>query len=212
METNIELEKYICTHLKEEDPALKELERETFLNVLRPRMLSGHVQGTLLTMFSQMIQPKRILEIGTYTGYSAICLAKGLPNDGRLHTIEVNDELENMAKKYFEKAGMNSKIIQHIGDAKAIIPTLDEPFDLVFIDADKREYSNYFDLVIDKIPSGGMIIADNILWSGKVTEKPDPRDEQTKGILEFNLKVKHDSRVTQTIVPLRDGLMLIRKR
>lgn len=212
METSIELEKYIRTHLEEEDPALKELERETFLNVLRPRMLSGHVQGTLLTMFSQMIQPKRILEIGTYTGYSAICLAKGLTDDGQLHTIEVNDELENMAKKYFEKAGMNSKIIQHIGDAKTIIPTLNEPFDLIFIDADKREYSNYFDLVIDKVPSGGMIIADNILWSGKVTEKPDPRDEQTKGILEFNLKVKHDPRVTQTIVPLRDGLMLIRKR
>ncbi|WP_159518640.1 O-methyltransferase [Sunxiuqinia indica] len=211
MEIAFELEKYILGHINEEDPVLTELERDTFLNVLQPRMLSGHLQGTILTMFSQMLQPKQILEIGTFTGYSAICLAKGLAEGGQLHTIEINDELESMALKYFQKAGLATKIIQHIGDAEIVIPSLSEQFNLVFIDGDKREYSSYFDLVIDKVPSGGVIIADNILWSGKVTEQPDPNDQQTIGILEFNQKIKNDPRVSQTIIPLRDGLMLIRK-
>ncbi|WP_321288620.1 O-methyltransferase [uncultured Sunxiuqinia sp.] len=211
MEIDLKLDKYILAHIDEEDPVLTELERDTFLNVLQPRMLSGHLQGTILKMLSQLLHPKQILEIGTFTGYSAICLAKGLAEGGQLHTIEINDELESMALRYFQKAGLATKIIQHIGDAETVIPSLNEQFDLVFIDGNKREYSSYFDLVIDKVPSGGLIIADNILWSGKVTEQPDPNDEQTIAILEFNQKVKNDPRVSQTIIPLRDGLTLIRK-
>ncbi|TDO05006.1 O-methyltransferase [Sunxiuqinia elliptica] len=212
MDTAIELEKYILAHIDEQDPVLQELERETFLHVLRPRMLSGHLQGTILTMFSLMLQPQRILEVGTYTGYSAICLAKGLADDGQLHTIELNDELESIAQKYFKKAGLSEKIIQHLGDAKTIIPQLQGPFDLIFLDGDKRDYIAYFDLVIDQIRPGGIILADNILWSGKVVEKLDEKDEQTKGILAFNQKIKDDPRVSQTIIPFRDGLMLIRKK
>lgn len=212
MDTAIELEKYILAHIDEQDPVLQELERETFLHVLRPRMLSGHLQGTILTMFSQMLQPQRILEVGTYTGYSAICLAKGLADDGQLHTIELNDELESIAQKYFQKAGLSEKITQHLGDAKTIIPQLKGPFDLVFLDGDKRDYIAYFDLVVDQIRPGGIILADNILWSGKVVEKLDEKDEQTKGILAFNQKMKDDPRVSQTIIPFRDGLMLIRKK
>jgi caffeoyl-CoA O-methyltransferase len=208
---NIELEKYIHAHIGDEDAVLQELTRETYLHVLWPRMLSGHLQGKILEMFSRMIQPKRILEIGTFTGYSAICLAKGLQDGGQLHTVEINDELENMARKYFRKAGLDSKIIQHCGDAKTIIPGMEEIFDLVFIDADKRDYSDYFDLVFEKVRQGGIIIADNILWSGKVVEAIDPNDEQTLGILNFNKKIKNDPRVSQIILPVRDGLMLIRK-
>ena len=212
MDTAIELEKYILAHIDEQDPVLQELERETFLHVLRPRMLSGHLQGTILTMFSQMLQPQRILEVGTYTGYSAICLTKGLADDGQLHTIELNDELESIAQKYFQKAGLSEKITQHLGDAKTIIPQVKGPFDLVFLDGDKRDYIAYFDLVIDQVRPGGIILADNILWSGKVVEKLDEKDEQTKGILAFNQKMKDDPRVSQTIIPFRDGLMLIRKK
>ena len=211
MENKPELEKYILSHIDEEDAVLQALTRETYLQVLRPRMLSGRLQGKMLEMFSRMVQPKRILEIGTFTGYSAICLAKGLPEGGKLHTIEINDELENMAQKYFIKAGLGNKIIQHIGDAKIIIPSLKETFDLVFIDGNKRDYSTYFDLVIEKVNSGGMMIADNILWSGKVAEAIEPSDEQTLGILNFNKKIKDDPRVSQVILPVRDGLMLIRK-
>ncbi|MGQ7871295.1 O-methyltransferase [Sunxiuqinia sp. sy24] len=212
MEQTHELEKYILAHIDEEDSVLKELERETFLRVLHPRMLSGHAQGTILTMISQMVCPNRILEIGTYTGYSAICLAKGLADGGLLHTIEINDELETMAHSYFVKAGIQHQVRQHIGDARSIIPSLDEPFELVFIDGDKREYASYLDLVIDRVPSGGILIADNILWSGKVVEALDAKDEQTQGILAFNQKIKDDPRVSQTILPFRDGLMLIRKK
>ncbi|MGD9929805.1 MAG: O-methyltransferase [Mangrovibacterium sp.] len=210
--TGIDLEKYILEHTEEEDPVLKELYRETHLNVLRPRMLSGHLQGRILEMFSYMIRPERILEIGTFTGYSAICLAKGLKEGGKLHTIELNDELETIARKYIDKAGLANQIVCHMGNACEIIPALDETFDLVFLDGDKREYSHYFDLVFDKIRPGGFIFADNILWSGKVTQKVDPRDEQTIGILQFNDKMKDDPRVSQVILPLRDGLMLIRKK
>lgn len=211
MNNNVDLEKYILEHIDKEDAVLKELERETFLKILRPRMLSGHLQGKMLEFFSQMIHPHRILEIGTYTGYSAICLAKGLQKGGILHTIEINDELESMAQKYFEKAGLTTAITQHIGDANSIIPTLNETFDLVFIDGDKRDYPTYFELVIDHVRKGGILIADNILWNGKVVEEVDPNDEQTKGILAFNNKIKNDPRVSQIILPLRDGLMLIRK-
>lgn len=207
-----ELEKYILAHTEEEDPVLNELNRETYVNVLRPRMLSGHLQGKILEMFSCMVRPVRILEIGTFTGYSAICLAKGLVEGGKLHTIEINDELENIARKYIDKAGFADRVVCHIGDACEIIPSLNETFDLVFIDGDKREYSRYFDLVFDKVRPGGFILADNILWSGKVTEEVDVRDEQTIGILQFNKKMKNDSRVSPVILPLRDGLMLIRKK
>lgn len=211
MENNFELEKYIVDFSTPEDPTLYELNRETNISILRPRMLSGHIQGLLLEMLSTMIRPQRILEIGTFTGYSALCLAKGLAEEGILHTIEVNDELEWIATKYFEKAGIQHKIKQHIGDACEIIPTLDETFDFVFLDGNKREYCRYYDLVFDKLRSGGYILADNILWDGKVVQEVDQRDGQTIGILEFNHRVKDDERVRQVILPLRDGLSLIRK-
>jgi caffeoyl-CoA O-methyltransferase len=211
MENNFELEKYIGDFSTPEDPVLYELNRETNISILRPRMLSGHIQGLLLEMLSTMIRPKRILEIGTFTGYSALCLAKGLTENGLLHTIEVNDELEWIAAKYFEKAGMQDKIKQHIGDACEIIPALDETFDFIFLDGNKREYCRYYDLVFDKLRPGGYLLADNILWDGKVVQEVDHRDAQTIGILEFNQRVKDDTRVRQVILPLRDGLSLIRK-
>lgn len=212
MTENYDLTKYILEHSTPEDPVLYELDRETNISILRPRMLSGHIQGLLLEMLCRMVQPARILEIGTFTGYSAICMARGLNEGGKLHTIEVNDELEWIASKYIEKAGLREQIVQHIGDACEIIPCLDESFDFVFLDGDKREYSRYYDLVFDKVRPGGYLLADNILWDGKVVEEVDRRDGQTIGILDFNKKVKDDPRVTQVILPLRDGLMLIRKK
>ena len=192
-----------------ESTALFELNRETNLKVLMPQMLSGHLQGSFLQMMSCMIHPKRILEIGTFTGYSAICLAQGLTTDGLLHTIDVNAEIEDMVKKYFSKAGVSEKIKLHIGDAQKIIPQLNETFDLVFIDADKINYSNYYDLVFDKVRSGGFIVADNVLWSGKVlSENPD---KDTEAIKQYNAKVHADIRVENMILPLRDGLMIARK-
>ena len=211
MNKKFEFDSYILNHTEEEDELLTELDRETNLHVLRPRMLSGHLQGKILEMLSKMIQPKCILEIGTFTGYSAICLAKGLKQDGKLHTIEINDELEHISRKYFGKSGLSDTIIQHTGDACAIIPTIKEKFDLVFMDGDKREYSRYFDLIFENVNPGGFLLADNILWSGKVIHDPDPRDEQTLKIIEFNEKIKNDKRVSQVILPIRDGLMLIRK-
>ena len=207
-----EIDKYILNHIEHEDEVLKELERETHLNVLSARMISGHLQGQVLTMFSKMIQPKYILEIGTFTGYSAICLAKGLQETGKLITIEINDELENLAKKYIGKTGLNNKIEQRIGSALKIIPTLKESFDLVFIDADKGEYVAYYQSVFDKVRNGGYIIADNTLWSGKVLEKIAATDEKTKGVIEFNTLVKNDNRVEKIILPLRDGMTIIRKK
>jgi caffeoyl-CoA O-methyltransferase len=192
-----------------ESLALQELSRETHAKVLMPRMLSGHLQGRLLSMFSHMIQPGRILEIGTYTGYSAICLAEGLKENGLLHTIDINEELEQMAKKYFEKAGLQNKIIIHIGNALEIIPALDEVFDLVFIDADKENYSAYYDLVFDKVRTGGFILADNVLWSGKVLEKK--KDKDTAAIHAYNQKILHDNRVENVLLPVRDGIMIARK-
>jgi len=207
-----EIDRYILDHIDEEDPLLAELDRETHLKVLGARMISGHLQGQVLTMLSKMINPKTILELGTFTGYSAICLAKGLSDDGKLVTIEVDDELESLALKYFEKAGLAEKIDQRIGSALEIIPTLSEKFDLVFIDADKREYVQYFELLIDCLESGAWILADNTLWNGKVLDEPKPDDLQTKGILEFNALIKNDNRVEKVILPLRDGLTLIRKK
>ncbi len=206
------LDNYILDHIDEEDPVLQELDRETHLKVLGARMLSGNLQGQVLTMLSKMIQPKRILEVGTFTGYSAICLAKGLTEDGKLITIELDDELEALSKKYFEKAGLTGKIEQRIGPALEIIPKIDETFDLVFLDADKEEYSGYFHLVFDRLRSGGIIIADNTLWSGKVLETPAADDHQTKGIIAFNEMIKNESRVEKVILPLRDGMTIIRKK
>ena len=207
-----EIDKYILNHIEPEDEILKELDRETHLNMIGARMISGHLQGQVLTMLSKMIRPKCILELGTFTGYSAICLAKGLQEGGKLITIEIDDELENIAKKYFEKAGVQKKIVQRIGPALEIIPTLNETFDLVFIDAHKPEYPAYYEVVIGKVKSGGYIIADNTLWSGKVLEKPAPDDFQTLGIIQFNEIVKNDSRIEKVILPLRDGMTIIRKK
>ncbi len=207
-----EIDKYILSHIDSEDEILKELARETYLKVLGARMLSGHLQGQVLTMLSKMIQPKNILEIGTFTGYSAICLAKGLKEGGKLFTIEIDDELESFAGKYFEKSGFGDRIIQKIGSALKIIPTLNETFDLVFIDADKREYPAYYESVFEKVNSGGYIFADNILWSGKVLSEPSSDDEQTMGIIAFNRLIKNDDRVEKVILPLRDGMTIIRKK
>ena len=206
------IEQYILDHSDQEDPVLAELNRETNLKILRPRMLSGHLQGKILEMISKMINPEKILELGTYTGYSAICLAKGLKENGELHTIEINDELEDFILKYFKKAGIENKVKLHIGDAKSIIEKLNMQFDLVFIDADKREYLEYYHMVFDYVKPGGFILADNVLWSGKVIELEEPDDEYTKGIFDFNDFIKNDDRVEKVILPLRDGLTLIRKK
>jgi len=207
-----EIDKYILNHIEPEDEILKELDRETNLNVIGARMISGHLQGQVLTMISKMIRPKYILELGTFTGYSAICLAKGLQEGGKLITIEIDDELENIAKKYFDKAGIHQKIEQRIGSALEIIPTLKETFDLVFIDAHKPEYPAYYEAVFDKVNNGGIIIADNTLWSGKVLEKPADDDTHTHGIMQFNDIIKNDNRVEKVILPLRDGMTIIRKK
>ena len=197
--------------LTKESSLLSELNRETWSKVLIPRMLSGHLQGRALSMLSKMIRPKRVLEIGTYTGYSAICLCEGLEQGGKLITIDINEELENMAISYFKKAAVKDKIQHFVGNAIDIIPTLDDGFDLVFIDADKENYSNYFDLVIDKMPVGGFIIADNVLWSGKVVKTTDAKDQETKAIKAFNNKVQNEERVENVLFPIRDGLMICRK-
>lgn len=205
------LDQYILDHITPEEGFLRELDRETHLKVLRSRMLSGHLQGQILSMISCMIKPKFILEIGTFTGYSALCLAKGLAEGGQIHTIEIDDELESIAKKYFLKSGMADCIVQHIGDARKIIPSINQSFDLVFIDADKREYCDYYNMVFDHIPVGGFILADNILWDGKVVDPDAADEEQTRGILDFNNLVQNDSRVRNVILPVRDGIMLVQK-
>lgn len=206
------IDNYILSHIDSEDDVLHELDRETHLKVRGSRMLSGHLQGKLLTMFSQMIRPNRILEIGTFTGYSAICLAKGLSEQGKLITIEKNDELQYIANNYFIKAGMQHQIEQQTGKAKELIPAINEQFDLVFIDADKREYSEYYRLVFNKVRNGGFIIADNTLWNDKVLKDIANEDTQTKGIEEFNKMIKHDQRIEKIILPIRDGISVIRKK
>ncbi len=208
------IDTYVNDHTKAESDLLQELNRETHSKILMPRMLSGHLQGRVLSMISHMIKPKRILEIGTYTGYSAICLAEGLAEGGILHTIDINEELETMVRRYLRLAGMENKIQYHIGDAMNIIPYLHEKFDLVFIDADKENYSNYYDLVFEKINPGGFIIADNVLWSGKVLlDEPGVTDDKdTLALVAFNDKVVTDERVENVLFPIRDGLMVIRKK
>ena len=202
------LSDYSSAHTTSETDLLKKINRDTHANVLKPRMLSGHLQGRLLSMLSHMIQPSSILEIGTYTGYSAICLAEGLRPGGKLITIDRNEELESKVRSYFKEAGYDKTIELLIGNALHIIPTLTTTFDLVFIDADKENNSRYFDLVIDKVPSGGYILADNVLWSGKVI---GATDKDTRAVTDFNDKVHNDPRVENVLLPVRDGIMIMRK-
>lgn len=208
-----DLERYIIDQISPEDPVLTELDRQTHLRVIQPRMLSGHLQGRLLEMFTAMVRPQYVLELGTFTGYSAIAMARGLERpEAVLHTVEVNDELYDFAAEYIEKAGLRDRIVQHIGPALEVVPQLGLVFDLVFIDADKREYPDYFRMLLDGgwVRSGSIILADNVLWSGKVVEEVAHNDRQTLGLLEFNRIVRDDPRVDQVIVPLRDGLTIIR--
>lgn len=207
-----ELDAYCCNHSENEPDYLKELNRRTHLEVLQPRMLSGHFQGRVLSMLSHMIQPKRILEIGTYTGYSALCFAEGLAENGKVITIDVNEELSDLVNEFIQKANMTEKVFPMIGDALQIIPTLDEEFDIVFIDADKKNYVNYYNLVFDKVKPGGYIIADNVLWSGKVLEDYEKLDASTKVIMDYNTLIHNDPRVQEVLFPIRDGLNIARKR
>jgi len=207
-----DIEQYVIAHSEPEPEHLYDLNRKTHLKVLQPRMLSGHVQGRVLSMLSHMIRPKRVLEIGTYTGYSAMCFAEGLADGGEIHTIDINEELEEIIRTHLEIAGLTDKIHLHFGDATEIIEKMEGSFDLVFIDADKTNYSRYYDLIIDRIPSGGYILADNVLWSGKVIdEKEVEKDADTKAIVAFNQKVQNDDRVQNVLFPVRDGIMVIRK-
>ncbi|HRB69080.1 MAG TPA: O-methyltransferase, partial [Chitinophagales bacterium] len=205
-----EIEKYIEQHTSEETDVLQQLNRKTNTDVLMPRMLSGKVQGQFLKLFSQTLQPNCILEIGTFTGYSAICLAEGLKENGKLFTIDINEELENIVRAHVQKAGMENKIVQIIGNAKEEIEQLNEIFDLVFIDADKQNYGLYYDLVFDKVRKGGFILADNVLWSGKIIDQN--KDKDTQKLAEFNEKVQQDNRVENVLISIRDGIMLIRKK
>ena len=203
------IEEFALSYTEQESKLLAKLNRETWAKVMTPRMLSGHMQGRILSLFSKLIQPKNILEIGTYTGYSALCMAEGLNNKGQLHTIECDQEVSLFAKKYFNMSEYKKNIIQHTGNAMEIIPSIEAKFQLVFIDADKENYSNYFDLVFSKLSVGGYIIADNVLWSGKVVEKI--QDKETKALVAYSKKVQQDQRVENILMPIRDGLMICRK-
>ncbi|MGA1977469.1 MAG: O-methyltransferase [Bacteroidales bacterium] len=207
---NRDLEKYISEHSSAEDPVLEDLYRQTHIRFVNPNMVTGHIQGKFLEFISKMISPEMILEIGTFTGYSAICLARGLKSGGRLITIEANDEHREFSRSYFDKAGLGSAITQMTGRAQDIIPELDISLDLVFIDGDKREYSEYYHTVKGKVKKGGIIVADNVLWGDKILEK-DARDPQTKGIMDFNEMIRHQTDIEKIILPVRDGLMLIIK-
>ncbi len=204
-----EFQRYAETYTSPESDVLKQINRDTHARMLKPQMLSGHLQGRLLAMISQMLRPKRILEIGTYTGYSAVCLAEGLQERGQLFTIDNNQELEGIARANFNAAGVSEKITYLLGDARDVVPTLDDSFDLVFIDADKKSYSTYFDLVIDKVPPAGVILADNVLRNGTVLR--DKKDKDAFAIHTFNQKVSNDTRVEQILLPIRDGVLMIRK-
>ena len=206
------LENYLRSVTTEEDPVLAELNRYTHLKAVHPQMLSGQVQGKMLEMFSRMISPMYVLEIGTFTGYSAICLARGLKPEGKLITIEINDEIKEIARGFFQKAGLQNKIELMTGDAVNIIPKLNYEFDLVFIDAEKEQYIDYYELAIAKVKPGGFLLADNTLWSGKILEDPESWDNTTKAIHNFNLHIQNDPRVENVLIPMRDGLSLIRKR
>ncbi|MCP4976523.1 MAG: O-methyltransferase [Maribacter sp.] len=204
------LEKYIEDSSANEPELLKELSRETHLKVIQPRMITGHFQGRVLSMLSKIINPTNILEIGTYTGYSALCLAEGLSKEGQLHTIDINEELTDFQRRYFDESGYGSQIIQHTGDALEIIPQLNIDFDLVFIDAEKREYLKYFEAIMQKTVPGSIILSDNVLWSGKVVEPLDAKDKTTKVLVAYNQMLKNDPRIETVLLPIRDGLTLSR--
>ena len=206
------IDEYVSAHSEDEPLVLKELTRETWLKAINPRMIAGHLQGRTLSMISHMIKPKTALEIGTFTGYSAICLAEGLAENGKIITIDINEEHEAFAKKYFVKAGIETKIEQRIGEAMELVPSITEELDLVFIDADKTNYANYYEMVLPKLRIGGYIIADNVLWSGKILEDSNKYDADTKALIDFNKKVQADNRVQNVLFPIRDGIQVIRKK
>jgi predicted O-methyltransferase YrrM len=206
------LDNYVVKHSEDEPELLQQLTRETHQKILQPRMLSGHYQGRVLSMISKLIHPKNILEIGTYTGYSALCLAEGMTTEGELHTIDVNEELVDFQRAYFDKSDYGKQIFQHLGDALNIIPKLDKTFDLIFIDADKENYANYFNSVIDKLNTGGIILSDNVLWSGKVLDSTFKKDDtSTPALISYNELLKNDKRVETVVLPIRDGLTISRK-
>ena len=205
-----DLELYIEQHSQKEPELLAQLNKETYQKILLPRMLSGHFQGRVLSMLSKLIRPVTILEIGTYTGYSALCLCEGMQENGVLHTIDIKEELVDFQRKYFDKSPWGSQIVQHLGEALDIIPTIDATFDLVFIDADKENYINYFHLIVPKMNKGGIILSDNVLWSGKVVEEVNPNDVSTKILVEYNKMVNEDKRVETVLLPIRDGLTVSR--
>jgi predicted O-methyltransferase YrrM len=205
------LDDYVVKHSEDEPELLQQLNRETYQKILQPRMLSGHYQGRILSMISKLVNPKNILEIGTYTGYSALCLAEGMQTSGELHTIDINEELHDFQRKYFNKSGYGKQIHQHTGNALDIIPKLDIEFDLIFIDADKENYSNYFNCIIDKLNFGGIILSDNVLWSGKVIAPLKDDDTSTKALIEYNTLLKKDERIETVLLPIRDGLTISRK-
>ncbi|AMD85637.1 caffeoyl-CoA O-methyltransferase [Capnocytophaga haemolytica] len=205
-----DLEDYASQHTDSEPPLLSELSRRTHLSVLQPRMLSGHLQGRFLSLISKLIAPKTILEIGTYTGYATLCLAEGLQQGGTLHTIDIKEELQDLQREFFDRSGYGAQIVQHLGEAATVIPTLTDRFDLVFIDADKRNYALYFDLIIEKMNRGGVILSDNVLWSGKVVEEVKPSDKHTQALLAYNQKLKDDPRLETVLLPIRDGITLSR--
>ncbi|WP_315156510.1 O-methyltransferase [Capnocytophaga leadbetteri] len=207
-----ELENYAAQHTEDEPLLLQELNKRTHLNVLQPRMISGHFQGRFLSLLSKMVQPRTILEIGTYTGYATLCLAEGLHPEGVLHTIDIKEELTDLQREFFDRSGYGSQIVQHLGKAADIIPSLDTIFDLVFIDADKQNYAHYFDLVIEKMNRGGIILSDNVLWSGKVVEEVKHNDKHTQALMAYNQKIKDDPRVETVLLPIRDGITLSRVR
>lgn len=205
-----ELENYAAQHTEDEPLLLQELNKRTHLNVLQPRMISGHFQGRFLSLLSKMVQPRTILEIGTYTGYATLCLAEGLHPEGVLHTIDIKEELTDLQREFFDRSGYGNQIVQHLGKAVDIIPSLDTTFDLVFIDADKQNYAHYFDLVIEKMNRGGIILSDNVLWSGKVVEEVKHNDKHTQALMAYNQKIKDDPRVETVLLPIRDGITLSR--
>lgn len=205
-----ELENYIEKHSAAEPELLQQLNKETYQKILLPRMLSGHFQGRVLSMLSKILNPKHILELGTYTGYATLCLAEGLQNDGTIDTIDINEELEDIQQKYFSKSPFKDQIIQHVGNALDIVPTLNKKFDLVFIDADKENYINYWNLIVPMMNKGGIILSDNVLWSGKVLEEVQKNDKSTPILLEYNKIVNEDSRVETVLLPIRDGLTVSR--
>ena len=205
-----ELENYAAQHTENEPLLLQELNKRTHLNVLQPRMISGHFQGRFLSLLSKMVQPRTILEIGTYTGYATLCLAEGLHPEGVLHTIDIKEELTDLQREFFDRSGYGNQIVQHLGKAADIIPSLDTTFDLVFIDADKQNYAHYFDLVIEKMNRGGIILSDNVLWSGKVVEEVKHNDKHTQALMAYNQKIKDDPRVETVLLPIRDGITLSR--